>query len=218
MKIPIALPFVVAIASAPALAYDYTDRAEVISAIPVYETINEPQRECWTEFETRYERPARSNGGSIIGAVAGGLLGAQVGKGNGRVVAAAAGAAIGALVGERMDSDYRNAYPVERPVERCHATGAYRDQLTGYQVHYRYRGRDGMVLLPYDPGATVLIGVEVAGADRAPAAFVLPPTSAYRPVGINQVIHLEDARQYDRQRGKHKNKQKNKHRDRPHWY
>lgn len=85
-------------------------------------------------------------------------------------------------------------------------------------MHYRYRGRDGIVLLPYDPGATVLIGVDVAGTDHVPAAFVLPPTRAYRPVAITQVISLEDAHQYDRQRGKHKNKQKDKHRDRPHWY
>ena len=220
MKIQTALPFVVAIASAPAFAYDYTDRAEVISAIPVYETINEPRRECWTEFETRYETPARSNGGSIIGAVAGGLLGAQVGKGNGRVAAAAAGAAIGALVGDRMDSGYRDAYPVERPVERCHTSSAYRDELTGYQVRYRYRGRVGTVMLPYDPGATVLIGVEVAGANRTPAAYVLPPTRDYRPVAITQVIYLEDADDYDRKRWKHKykHKHKGKHKDRPHWY
>jgi uncharacterized protein YcfJ len=221
MNIRNVLQIVLAAASTPAFSYDYTERVPVIDAVPVYETVRSPQRECWTETVTRYETPARSNGGSIVGAVAGGLLGAQVGKGNCRVAAAAAGAAIGALVGDRMDNGYRAAYPVARPVERCRVSEAYSEELAGYRVTYRHRGRDATVMLPYDPGSSLLIGVEVADAEQAPAAYVLPPSREYRPVAISRVIYLQHDDDYDdgnkrhkHKRGKHKGKWKGD----PHWY
>jgi uncharacterized protein YcfJ len=220
MRFQKALPIFLATVSVPVFAYDYTERARVIDAVPIYERVRYPQQECWTESVTSYESPARSNGGSIIGAVAGGLLGAQVGKGNGRVAAAAAGAAIGALVGDRMDNDYHDVYPVTRPVDRCRVTESYRSELAGYRVTYRLRGRDATVMLPYDPGPTVLIGVEAVGAQRAPAAYVLPPSREYRPVAVTQIIYLDDDDDYDDhkhykpKRGKHKGKWKGD----PHWY
>ena len=84
----------------------FTTRAKVLSSVPVYETINEPRRECWTEtvgYETRSYRDGSNTGGAILGAIAGGLIGSTVGKGDGRVAAAAVGAATGAVVGDRMD-------------------------------------------------------------------------------------------------------------------
>src|SRR5512135_3571055 len=78
-------------------AEGFTTRARVLSSTPVYDTVNSPRRECWTEtdgYETRSTRD--SNGGAILGAIAGGLIGSTVGKGNGRVAAAAVGAATGA--------------------------------------------------------------------------------------------------------------------------
>ncbi len=79
----IAVPLLVAACAAPSYAYDYTDTAEVVSAVPIYETVNEPRQQCWTESVTYYEETRVSNGGAIIGGITGGLLGAQVGKGNG---------------------------------------------------------------------------------------------------------------------------------------
>jgi uncharacterized protein YcfJ len=37
------------------LASDLTDEAEVVAATPIYETVNEPTRECWNEAIYAYE-------------------------------------------------------------------------------------------------------------------------------------------------------------------
>ncbi len=122
----IAVPLLLASCAAPSYAYDYTDTAEVVAAVPIYETVNEPRQQCWTESVTYYEQSGRSNGGAIIGGITGGLLGAQVGKGNGRIAAAATAAAIGALVGDRLDNRYNFSSPVTRPVQRCNVVDNYR--------------------------------------------------------------------------------------------
>lgn len=161
-------------------ASEFTDVADVIAANPIYETVNEPRRECRTEYITEnvaVPRPERrSYAGSIIGGVAGGLLGSQIGEGNGRIASSAAGAVIGALVGDRIDN--RDPYYAEtttrsRPVERCYTTDNYRRVLKGYDVAYRYNGRVGNVILPYDPGRTVRIGVGVVD-DRSPEKRIVP--------------------------------------------
>lgn len=132
-------------------------RARVISATPVYESINEPRRECWAETsdygDRGYEpRSYRNNtGASIIGAIAGGLLGSTVGKGNGRVTAAAVGAATGAVVGGQWNNgDRYSRYPEQ--VERCQTTDHIRQVMNGYDVRYLFEGREFQTRLPYDPG------------------------------------------------------------------
>src|SRR5512135_2329581 len=124
-------------------AEGFTTRARVLSSTPVYDTVNSPRRECWTEtagYETRSTRD--SNGGAILGAIAGGLIGSTVGKGNGRVAAAAVGAATGAVVGDRMDSGGTRYESRPRQVEHCAVRDDYRQVLTGYDVRYRFEERD----------------------------------------------------------------------------
>jgi uncharacterized protein YcfJ len=148
----------------------FSDKARVISATPVYERINEPRKDCWTEtvgYEEKVYRTPGANGGSIIGAIAGGLLGSTVGKGAGKVAAAAVGAATGAVIGDRMDSDgsyYTSSYP--RQVERCQVTDNYRDVVTGYDVVYRYQGQQFTTRLPYEPGQWLNVNVVVTVADQ----------------------------------------------------
>jgi len=67
----IAVPLLLAACAAPSYAYDYTDTAEVVSAVPIYQTVNEPRQQCWTESVTYYEESGRSNGGAIIGGITG---------------------------------------------------------------------------------------------------------------------------------------------------
>ena len=100
----------------------FTTRAKVLASTPVYETINEPRRECWTEtvgYETRSYRDGNNTGGAILGAIAGGLIGSTVGKGDGKVAAAAVGAATGAVVGDRWNSGGTRYESVPQQVERC---------------------------------------------------------------------------------------------------
>lgn len=220
MKSKLTLFAVAAVISVPASAYDYTDEADVLSAVPVYENVAAPLQQCWTESVTSYEAPARSGAGGLIGGVAGGLLGAQVGKGNGRIAAAAAGAAIGAIIGDRMSERHAYAEPVTRHVERCRVSESYRQVLAGYEVTYRYRGRIASVMLPYDPGPSVRIGVEVADGGGSPAAYVIPPVRHYRPVPVTNITFIyDDDDDWKRPGKKHKHKHKHKHRDKSgHWY
>jgi uncharacterized protein YcfJ len=123
--------------------------------------VNEPRQQCWTESVTYYEESGRSNGGAIIGGITGGLLGAQVGRGNGRIAAAATGAAIGALLGDHLDNRYSYSSPVTRPVQRCNVVDNYRNPIGAYQATYHYNGGNATVILPYDLGPPVRIGVGI---------------------------------------------------------
>ena len=138
----------------------FVTRARVISSTPIYDTVNEPRRECWTEtvgYESRSYRDGNGGGGggggAILGAIAGGLLGSTVGKGDGRVAAAAVGAATGAVVGDRWNGGgtrYEETRP--RQVERCRVHDDYRQVVSGYDVRYRFQGRVYATQLPYNPG------------------------------------------------------------------
>lgn len=136
-------------------------RARVISASPIYRTINEPHKECWTEsvdyrdhdYDSRYYRNNNNNNtGAIIGAIAGGLVGSSIGKGNGRVAAAAVGAATGAVVGSRWNNGGDRYHASPQQVERCRTTDHVRHVKDGYDVRYRFEGRDFHTQLPYHPG------------------------------------------------------------------
>jgi uncharacterized protein YcfJ len=140
-------------------------RAKVLSSTPVYDTVSDPHRECWTEsgYETRNYRN-NNTGGSIIGAIAGGLLGSTVGKGNGRIAAAAVGAGTGAVIGGNWnDGDRQETRPVD--VQRCRTVDRPHQVVSGYDVRYRYEGREFATRLPYDPGNWLNLNVNVSVAD-----------------------------------------------------
>lgn len=146
---------------------DFMVRAKVISATPVYESVNEPRKECWTEttgYETHSYRNENNTGGSIIGAIAGGLIGSTVGKGSGKVAAAAVGAATGAVIGDRWnDGDRYSSRPQQ--VERCRSYDNFRQVVSGYDVRYRFQGREFATRLPYDPGEWLTLNVNFSVAE-----------------------------------------------------
>lgn len=148
--------------------HDFRDRAKVISSTPIYEQISEPRRECRTEYESRETyRNGNNTGGAILGAVVGGLVGSTVGRGNGKVAAAAVGAATGAVVGDRWNDRGGGYARDEYPVERCRVSENYRQELVGYDVTYRYNGRNFSTRLPYDPGEWLSLNVNFSVADQA---------------------------------------------------
>jgi len=146
----------------------FTTRARVVSSTPIYESINEPRRECWTEtvgHETRSYRDGNNTGSTVIGAIAGGLLGSTVGKGNGKVAAAAVGAATGAVVGSRWNDGGTRYESRPRQVEQCRVQDNYRQVLSGYDVRYRFGDREYNTRLPYDPGKWLSLNVSFSVAD-----------------------------------------------------
>ncbi len=143
----------------------YYDRARVISSTPVYEEMNTPRQDCWTERVRDTHASDRSYGGAIIGGLVGGILGNQVGKGNGRKLATVVGATTGAIVGDR--SDNRDpGWSGSREVERCRTVDHWSRQQVGYDVVYRYQGREYTTFLPYDPGPDLRLKVNFSVAER----------------------------------------------------
>ena len=132
----------------------YSDKARVISSMPVHESVNEPSRQCWTDT-VGYGEPGYRNrddhGHAIVGAIAGGLLGSTVGKGSGRVAGAAVGAVTGAAIGNRIADDDDDRGP-PRQVEHCRVTDNYHDVVVGYDVVYRFHGEQYRARLAYEPG------------------------------------------------------------------
>lgn len=147
--------------------HEFRDRAKVVSSTPIYERVNEPRRECWTEYKSRRVYQNDNNtGGAILGAVVGGLVGSTIGKGDGRVAAAAVGAATGAVIGDRWNDSGSTYRHVERPVERCRMVDNFHHEVVGYNVTYRYNGRHYTTRMPYDPGEWVNLNVDFSVADH----------------------------------------------------
>ena len=131
-------------------ASDYIDTAQVISSKPIIERVSESRQEC---------DPAPQKSGSsivapIIGGVVGGLLGHQVGQGSGKTAATIVGATGGAVAGSAIAN--RSG---QQPAQQCRNVQSSREVVNGYDVVYRYNGRDVNVALPYDPGSTIKVGV-----------------------------------------------------------
>ena len=175
-----------AMGAAPAAAADFTDLAPVLGARPVVERIAAPRQECWNETVTvDNPQPVASSGsgstaaGTIIGGVVGGVVGHQIGSGRGNDVATVAGTIVGALAGNSIAS--KNAQgsavvygpPTQQVVQRCRTVDDWQDVIRGYDVTYRYGGRDATVRLPYDPGPQVRVSVSVV--DDGPRSAYAPP-------------------------------------------
>ncbi len=101
----------------------------------------------------------------MLGAIAGGLIGSTVGSGNGRIAAAAVGAATGAVVGDRWNDGGRRVESRPRQVEQCRVRDNYRQVISGYDVRYRFQGREYSTRLPYDPGKWLSLNVSFSVAD-----------------------------------------------------
>ena len=125
----------------------------------------------------------------MLGAVIGGAIGHQFGRSSGgRDRGTAVGAILGGIVGnsaENSNRNYRDAsyrdnsgygasrravdverVPVTRDVQRCQTVSDTRDEVRGYDVRYRYHGREYNTRLPYDPGSTMQVNVEVRPVSR----------------------------------------------------
>ena len=142
-------------------ATDFVDTAQVISSRPNIERVTESNQLC-------DPAPAPQKSGSnivapILGGVVGGLLGHQVGQGSGQTAATIVGAAGGAVAGSAI----ANRSSSQPAPQQCRTVETSREVVNGYDVVYRYNGRDVNVRLPYNPGSTIKVGVSVMPDDRA---------------------------------------------------
>lgn len=93
--------------------------------------------------------------GELIGAIAGGVIAHNVGKGSGKTAATATGAVIGKIVGGNLEGGARRAS------QECVLRSREKKVITGYTVRYEYNGETFIGTLPYEPGDTVDVSVEV---------------------------------------------------------
>jgi uncharacterized protein YcfJ len=142
-------------------ASDIVDTAQVISSKPIIEKITESRQEC-----DPAPPPPQQSGSSviapIIGGVVGGVLGHQVGQGSGQTAATIIGATGGAVAGSAV----ANRPSTQPAPQQCRTIQTTREVVNGYDVTYRYNGLDAHVKMPYDPGNTVKVGVNVLPDDR----------------------------------------------------
>jgi uncharacterized protein YcfJ len=192
----------VAVSSGTAWATDFVDTAKIISSTPIYERVSEPRQECWNETVSSTGTIIKSApveehsiGGALIGGVIGGVVGNQVGQGHGNTAATAAGAIAGAIIGDRVanqgaaQTQQVTQVPQMREERHCRQVENYRDVIRGYNVTYRYNGKDVTTSLPYQPGDTVRVGVSVLPnpvPPPVPAQSYYPPPPPPPPSGRYQ--------------------------------
>ena len=183
-----------AFTSMGAFAESFTDSAQVVSVRAAMDRIPVNREECWSEQRRGYEErqvTRQDNGapigaGTVIGAIAGGVIGHQFGNSSGgRDRGTAAGAIVGGLVGNQVDRDNNNyapsqsveveRRPVTRDVERCRTIQEVREVPVGYDVTYRYGGREFVTRMPFDPGRRLRVAVDVQ-----PVEEQAPPPPNYR--------------------------------------
>lgn len=158
---------VVSTGRAKAWGNEYTDYAKVISAEPIYETVqvSHPQEQCWDERVVHGGRPGHSPVRTIAGGIIGGVVGNQFGRGRGKTAMTVAGTLLGAAIGH--EASYR-------PRVRSHVTYEERcewvdqvtteERLVGYRVKYRYKGENFVTRTDEHPGRRIPIRVSVEPA------------------------------------------------------
>jgi uncharacterized protein YcfJ len=140
-----------------AAGYKYINRdqyADVLDVKPITKTINTPREECHDE-EVTHTRPVKDENriaGTAIGAVLGGVLGNQVGGGNGKKLATVAGAAAGGYAGNKTQQHMQENDTYTTVEQRCRTVTDKSEKVSGYEVHYRYKGKEDTIRMDHDPG------------------------------------------------------------------
>ena len=145
----------------------FQDTAKVISAEPVYRTveISTPERHCWDEEVEHYQPNNHSYTGTVVGGIIGGVVANKVSRGHGRGkdVATVAGALLGSAIGHDISHQNRGGYTTTSTERRCEVTQqtSYEEELVGYDVTYRYQGRIFTTRTHEHPGKRIPVLVDV---------------------------------------------------------
>ena len=131
--------------------------ADVVAVTEITKTIETPRKEC-RDVQVHRRAPTSDPNriaGTVIGGVAGGVLGSQIGRGAGNTVATIAGAAGGAYVGNQLQGGMQKNDVVTTTKRRCTTVYHKSQQVVGYDVTYRLKGKEDVVRTAYRPGATL---------------------------------------------------------------
>ncbi len=131
--------------------------AEVVAVKEVTETVVTPRERC-EDVQVQHQAPVKDQhrvAGSVVGGVAGALLGSTIGGGTGKTVATVAGAAAGGYAGNQVQKNMQQRDVVTKTEHRCKTVNEKSQKLVGYNVTYRYDGKEGAVRTSFKPGATL---------------------------------------------------------------
>lgn len=131
--------------------------AEVVAVTEVFETVVTPREKC-EDVQVRHEAAVKDEhriAGSLVGGLAGGLLGSTLGGGNGKTLATVAGAAAGGFAGNQVQKNMQERDVVTTAEHRCKTVNEKSQKLAGYNVSYRFQGKDGLVRTSFKPGSTL---------------------------------------------------------------
>jgi uncharacterized protein YcfJ len=133
------------------------DGAEVLNTQAITKQVKVPHKECEdkTVVHQREVKDDNRVAGKAIGAVLGGVLGHQVGGGNGKKVATVAGAVAGGYAGDRVQDNMQKKDTYTTVENVCSTTYTTREDITGYDVTYRLKGKESVVRMSYDPGSKI---------------------------------------------------------------
>ena len=155
-------------------ASDFVDTAQVISAKPKLARVTEKRQECdpvAAPAPSPAPKKESSVAGTILGGIAGGLLGHEVGGGSGRtaatIIGATGGAVAGSVIADRANSGAAAPNTPPPPPQQCRTIETSREVVEGYDVVYRYNGREISVVMPYNPGGTLKVGVSAVVDESA---------------------------------------------------
>jgi len=145
----------------------FIDKAKVISASPIYETVrvNDPETRCWNEqvYHRGYKSQTESYTPTIAGAIVGGAVGNQFGKGDGKDVMTVAGMLLGGSIGNDLGKKPARGERYATTERRCETVDNYREtrELVGYNVNYKYRGESYWTETVSDPGKYLKLRVNI---------------------------------------------------------
>jgi len=142
------------------------EMAKVTYVQPVYREVrvNSPSRECWDEAVRHPQQQSYTS--TIAGGIIGGVVGNQFGGGNGRTAMTVAGTLLGGSVGRDLGNRYQN--DDYRYQQQCQVHDRYHTErhIEGYDVSYRYKGREYSTFMNYHPGEYVPVDVVVSSSPR----------------------------------------------------
>jgi uncharacterized protein YcfJ len=131
--------------------------AEVVGVVEIMETTETPREVC-EDVQVRQQAPVKDPNritGTVIGGVAGGVLGNQIGKGTGKTLATVGGAAGGAYVGNQVQNSMQKSDVVTKTKRSCKTVYDRLQKVVGYDVKYRFEGKEGVVRTSFKPGPTL---------------------------------------------------------------
>jgi uncharacterized protein YcfJ len=145
----------------------FQDTAKVVGVEPIYRTveISVPERRCWDE-EVRHQHAGyHGHTGTVLGGIIGGVMANKIssGRGRGKDAATVAGALLGSAIGHDISHKNSRGYTTTSMERRCEVTHVteYEEELVGYDVTYRYKGRLFTTRTQEHPGKRIPVSVNV---------------------------------------------------------